>query len=193
MPATWADEERRGFFLQLVRLALRRDEIDLAADRIAQVEMSLNIVVPARRVRVLEVGHEHAGARIERVDDHLALDRAGDLHPAILDVVGNGRADPARFADASRLVKKVRQLSGVECPLARRAAREQLLAAAAECTLEPSHESDRVRGQDFGVIGGDAAGDVDPRAVDGRAHLFLAIEHCRIHGAEQYFQASGTP
>ena len=58
-------------------------------DRVAQVELALDHVVPGRRVGVLEVGHEPVGARVQRVDDHLAVGRPGDLHPALL-AAGSG-------------------------------------------------------------------------------------------------------
>src|SRR3546814_2726433 len=49
-----------------------------SGDRVAQVELALDQVVPGRRRRVLEVRHEDAGAAVQRVDDHLAVDGAGD-------------------------------------------------------------------------------------------------------------------
>ena len=51
------------------------------------VPLALDDVLPRRRVGVLVVGHEDAGARVERVDHHLAVDRAGDL-----DSGGRGRS-----------------------------------------------------------------------------------------------------
>ena len=88
-------------------------------DRVAQVDLALDVVRPGRRVRVLEVGHEDPRARVERVDDHLPVDRAGDLDAA----VAAGRPAPARrvqspLADLARLGEEVRPLAGVEALLA---------------------------------------------------------------------------
>jgi len=71
----------------------------------------------------------------ERVDDHLAVDGAGDLRAAVLDVGGNRRAGPVALADGTRLGQEVGQLAGVEVGLPRLAAGEQLGAAAAERAL----------------------------------------------------------
>ena len=71
----------------------------LRAHRVAQVQVSLDVVVPFGRVGVLEVRHEDAGAGIERVDDHLAVDGPGDFDAPILDVGQNAGAGPASLAD----------------------------------------------------------------------------------------------
>ena len=91
-------------------------------------------VVPGRRGRVLEVRHEDVRARVERVDDHLAVDRPGDLDAAIEEV---GRAPGAQvqspLADARRLGEEV-ELGGavrVERAWRSRALREQLRRRAA--------------------------------------------------------------
>ena len=105
VPAARAHEQRRGL-LAAARSALPSGgrEVDAAANRVAQVDVALDVVVPLRRVRVLEVGHEDAGARVERVDDHLAVDRAGDLDAAIGDVGGQRRrrSSRPRVSHASR-------------------------------------------------------------------------------------------
>ena len=89
----------------------------------------------------------------------------GDLDAAIDDVGGNRRAGPVAVADRARLGQEIGQLAGVELGLALRAAREQLGAAAAERALQLGRERDRLGRQDLGVLGGDAAGDLDAGAV----------------------------
>ena len=56
---------------------------------------SVRLSCPSRRFsqvgeRVLEVGHEGPGPRVEGVDHHLAVDRPGDLHPPVLESAGTG-------------------------------------------------------------------------------------------------------
>ena len=93
------------------------------ADRVAQVDLALDQVLPGRRVGVLEVGHEDLGAGVERVDDHLAVDRAGDLDPAILQIGGNRRDASSRLRGPRAVSgRKSGSLPGVErLPGARRA------------------------------------------------------------------------
>ena len=74
-------------------------ELDGAIDRIAQVDLSLNHVDPGRRAGILEVGHEGFDRRIEGIDDHLAIDRPGDLHSAILQIARHGTDTPLRRAN----------------------------------------------------------------------------------------------
>ena len=67
--------------------------------RVDQVRLALDHVRPGRRVRVLEVGHEDLRARVERVDHHLPLGRAGDLDAPVLEV-GRRLGDlPVALAD----------------------------------------------------------------------------------------------
>ena len=63
-------------------------------DRVAQVELALDHVLPERGVGVLEVGQPHLGAGVQRVDRHLAVGRPGDLGPPV-DQPGRVRRPPA--------------------------------------------------------------------------------------------------
>ena len=83
-----------GPFSQLVALALRAGVGDGAVDRVAQVDLAVEVVSPGGRVGVLEIGHEDAGAGVQGVDDHLAVDRPGDLDAAVLQVRGDRRHLP---------------------------------------------------------------------------------------------------
>jgi hypothetical protein len=170
MPAARPHEQHRGLLVQLVRPAFGRRVIDPAANGVAQVDVTLDVVVPLRRVGVLEVGHEDAGARIQGVDDHLAVDRTGDLDPAIHDVAVDRRAHPVSVANRPGFREEIRQLAGVELALPRGAPREQLVTAAAERALQPGRERDRLGRQDLREFGSDAAGDLDAGTVAGGAH-----------------------
>ena len=74
----------------------RIGEVEPPAPAVAQVDLALDQFVPGRRGGVLEVGHEHLGARIERVDDHLGVGRPGDLDPPVLQVGGDRRRPSSR-------------------------------------------------------------------------------------------------
>ena len=82
VPAPRTRDEDRGLLVQAVGL-LTRVELDRAPDRVGEVPLALDDVLPGRRHRVFEVGHEDARPRVHRVDRHLAVERAGDLHAAV--------------------------------------------------------------------------------------------------------------
>ena len=90
-----------------VRLALGGVEREAAAHGGVDRRLAADHVRPRRRQRILEVRHERPGARVERVDDHLRLGRAGDLDPAVEQVrrrlgdapaSGQGGSRPSRAA-----------------------------------------------------------------------------------------------
>ena len=89
MPAAGANDEHGRFLVQPVRL-LSDVERDRAAHRVEAVRLPLDHVRPGRRARVLEIGHEHPRARVQRVDHHLPLDRAGDLAAPVQQSAGTG-------------------------------------------------------------------------------------------------------
>jgi hypothetical protein len=91
---------------------------DLAAHRVPEVHLPLEVVVPGGRVRVLEVGHEAIRARVERVDHHLPVHRARDLDDAAREIGGNRGAAPASFPDVARLGEEVERGGRVEAVLA---------------------------------------------------------------------------
>ena len=99
VPAARAHEQRRDLVAELVLAPVVAGELDRALDRVGQVDLALDDVGPRRRQRVLEVGHEPARARVQRVDDHLAVDRAGDLHAPVLQGGRRRRDLPVALAD----------------------------------------------------------------------------------------------
>ena len=105
--------------VQAVGLALGRVEGERAADRVGERRLAADDVGPGRRQRVLEVGHEDAGARVEGVDHHLGLGRPGDLDPPVVEV-GRRRGDgPVGLADvAASPTRKSGRAPGIELGLA---------------------------------------------------------------------------
>ena len=65
------------------------------------------------------------GAGVEGVDHHLAVGRAGDLDPAVLEVGGRGGDLPVGFAHVLRFRQEIGQLAGVDLRLTLLPAPEQ--------------------------------------------------------------------
>jgi hypothetical protein len=116
VPASRPHEQGRHLLVQPVGL-VGGLELDRAVDRVAEVRLALEHVPPGRRVRVLEVGHEHARARVERVDDHLPVGRPGDLDAPVEQVRRNRIDHPVGLAEIARFGQEVRQLSGRQSTL----------------------------------------------------------------------------
>ena len=133
-------------------------------------------------------------ARVERIDDHLAVDRPRDLDAAVEKVGGNRRADPVSIANRARLGQKIGQLAGVDLGLSLRAACEQFRAAVAESALQLRRERHRFGRQDLRVFRRNAAGDLDTRAECRRAHRRLrartwaiAVSHLQVQDPQRAF------
>jgi hypothetical protein len=140
-----AHMQHRGVVAQRVVLAVLR-VLDRPADRVGQVDLALDHVAPVGRVRVLEVGHEAARARVERVDDHLAAGGAGDLDAPVLQ-----RVRHRRHGEVLRRRDEVERLAGVKPRLELLAGVQQLEAACVELLVQTSDQCERVVGQRFVV------------------------------------------
>ena len=167
MPAARADHQHRRIVLEGVGLSGRRiGEVDLARPTVFEIGLALDHVGEHRRGGVLEIGHEDLRARVQRVDNHLAVNRAGDLDPAV-EKVGGDRGDlPVAVADRFRLGEKVRQLAGVEVFLATHSPREQLEPLPVEAPVQAGQERQRLGVEDFGLPAARLGGDLNAR--DGR-------------------------
>src|ERR1700735_2922670 len=114
MPAPRADEEHSGIFIERISLAGGWiAEGDGAANRVAQIELPVQQVLPRGRGRILKVRHEHLGTTIERVDDHLAVYRSSNFYATIKQVGGQGSDRPLGIADVRGFRQKVRPLACV--------------------------------------------------------------------------------
>ena len=143
VPAAWPHEEHRNLVVQPVVL-VAGVELDRPVEGVGEVALAVDAVLPGRRVRILEVGHEDPGARVERVDHHLPVDRAGDLHPAVGDLVGIPSDAPVGRTDVGGLRKEVGQLTGLEAAEPRPSRLEELEPPRAELPLEVGQEGNRV-------------------------------------------------
>ncbi len=166
VPAARADQQRRDLVVEPVLGAVGRGELDRPRDRVGEVELAGDHVRPQRRVGVLEVGHEPPGTRVERIDDHLAVGRPGDLDPPIGEV-GRGRRHAPRvvLADRPRLVAEVERAAGVQPHLALGPGSQPLLSHRLEPLVQVGDEIDRIVGEDlaeaFRKRSGGLAADLD--------------------------------
>ena len=98
-----------------------------AVDRVAQIVLAVHVVQPRRRIGVFQIRHEHVRAGVERVDDHLAVHRAGDLDAAVHQIGRDGRDGPMRRANLGGFGKKIGEFAGVDFGLPSLPPRQQLL------------------------------------------------------------------
>ena len=105
-------------------------------DGVGKVDLTFNEIAPGRRVRVLEVGHEHAGARVQRIDNHLAVSGSGDLNAAILEIGRNGSNGPFGFANVLRIRQKIGLFACIEALLALFAGGKQFQTASIKPALK---------------------------------------------------------
>jgi hypothetical protein len=148
VPAARAHDQDGGLVVELVLLPFRRDQLDRALDRVDEIGLPLHAVRPRGRVRVLEIGHEAPCSRVERVDHHLALDRARDLNAAVAEIGGDRSDLPVALAHLAGLGEEVRPLAGLEPLLSLHADLQQLLADGVEAAMQPGDELERLVGED---------------------------------------------
>ncbi|KAF1858516.1 hypothetical protein Lal_00015033 [Lupinus albus] len=158
VPATRTDHQGRDLVVQLVLLAVLFQRNGLAHG-VAHVDLARELVIPVRRIRILEVGHVAVRTRVQRVDDHLALDRARDFHTAAFQRLRDRRDLPVAVADVGRLGQEVRTLAGVQAFRAFDAGRQQLLAARLELAAQFRYQRERFRREDLFVAGLDLGAD----------------------------------
>ena len=150
VPAARADHQHRGIVADRIMLAaVGIGVVEPPGPVIAQVHLALDQLVPHRRGRVLEIGHERLRAAVERVDQHLGVGRAGDLDPAIEKVGGDAADRPVGLANLARVLGKIGQLAGIEPRLPFDPPVEQFAAARVEPLVQLGEEIERGFGQDL--------------------------------------------
>ena len=102
VPAARANHQYSRGLAQFVELSFGAGVGDGAANGIAQVDLPLDDVTPGGRIGIFEIGHEDIGAGVERVDDHLAVDGAGDFDAAVQKVGRDGGHLPVAIPDVRR-------------------------------------------------------------------------------------------
>ena len=135
--------------------------------------MSFDQIVPARRRRVLEIGHVDIGAAIQRVDHHLAVGRAGDLDAAVLDVARDRCHPPVAVADRLGLGQEIGLPPGIEPALDVGASSEKPPPLRTEFALELGDEGNCRRGQHLLIAG------LQLTANDKVLHQIVGFGHSR--------------
>lgn len=102
------DEQSRGIRYRPVPLAYRTLVGGGAKHRVVGVNLSLRVAPPRRPIGVLEFRHADVRERVERMDDHLPVYRAGNVYAAILQVTKDWRHASRRRPHVRGLHQEVR-------------------------------------------------------------------------------------
>jgi len=196
VPAARADEQHRRLVVQrIVPTGFGIVEGDLPPHCVAEVHLPFDQIVPARRRRVLEIGHVDVGPAIERVDHHLAVGRTGDLDTAVHDVARDRRHPPVAVADRLGLGREIGLPPGIEPALDVGAASEQAASLGSELALELGDEGNR-RGCQHLIIAGlqRPLHDKVLGHIGGFGHSrHLPIAHAHLLSTATVTQSSPTP
>lgn len=87
-----------------------------------------------------ETDHEHLGAAVEGVDNHLPLNRASDLHPPVSDGGWGGAAGPLSLANRLRGGVETGKLSSIIARLLLLPALQDILDPRPELSLQLSYK-----------------------------------------------------
>ena len=161
VPTARAYHQHRRGLAQFVALAFRAGIGDRPGDRVLQIALAFDQIRPCRRIGIFEIGHEHRSARVQRIDDHLAVGGAGDLHAAVHKVGRKFRHLPERTADLGGFGGEIGQPAVIDLHLARAPGFEQLLAAGFEHPGQLHQELDGLGRQDTMLRIGGRGGDLD--------------------------------
>ena len=128
MQAAHTAYQHSGIGLQLIDFAGLVGVADGPVHGIAQVDLTINDFAPVRRQRILKVRHKDFDVGIQRVNDHLALDGAGDFNTAILQISRDTANSPVAISNGSSFRNKIRKLPVVNSLLLLQTRGQQLIA-----------------------------------------------------------------
>ena len=167
-----AHDEHRGPLVQPVLFSAHGIvEGELPPHGIPEIQLPLDQVFPGRRVGVLEIRHEHVGARVERVDHHLAVGGSRDLDGAAEEVVRKGRHLPFLGADRSGPGEEVERLSLCETLQTHLALFQRFEDSGREGTSKILEEAQRLSIQDLREPRMD-------RSLDDQGTVLLCVPNC---------------
>ena len=113
MPAAWPHHQRRHLVIESIHLAILFQR-NRTPHRIAQIDLSLNLIVPIRGIAILEIGHVRIRTRVQGIDNHLAFHRPGNLDPTTLQVSRQRCNRPVTFANRAGRGQKIRALACIQ-------------------------------------------------------------------------------
>src|SRR5206468_2910778 len=148
VPTTGPNQKGRGLPVQTVFLSFGTRELQGPPHRVEQVQLALDDVPPRGRVRVLEIGHEHLGARVQGIDHHLPIGRPGDLDLSIVQVRGKRSNLPRPLTDRGRLRKEFEHVAAIDPNLALCAAMQEILTRPIEVAMQVREERESFAGED---------------------------------------------
>ena len=164
MPAAWAHHQGGGIGADGVGLArCFVGKAERAGPAVFEIDLAFDHIRPSRRGGVLEIGHEHFRAGIQRVDDHFFVDRSGDFNAAVEQIGGQRSNRPIAFADRFSLDEEVGQFAGIEFLLALGAGGKEAQAGWIEARVQFRQKGERGGCQDFIVAGTHRAFEVNLR------------------------------
>lgn len=103
-----------------------------------------------------EISHEGGSARVQGINDHLAVDGTRDLDATVLETGGRLGSSPGGIlTDVAGLRQKVGQTAVVELDLALLAALKESLASGLVGAVQGSDELEDLGGEDLSLGGGD--------------------------------------
>jgi hypothetical protein len=149
VPTARANKQHRGFLVQFIFFSFRAPKSDRTPDRVAQIDLAFDHVLPSRRIGVLEIGHEHFRAGVQRVDHHFTVGRARDLNPAVAQIVWDRRAAPVMLANFLGRGQEVREFASIKAQLSNLPRAERFITPGAKLALQLRHECERVRRKDL--------------------------------------------
>src|SRR5262249_35171264 len=126
---------------------------DRAHDCVVDVHLSVERAGPSGRMRILKIGHETTRPGIEGVDDHLAIDGAGDFDAAICKVARHFGDAPIMAPDTRRLRQEIGKPALIELDLPLSPVEEQRFAPLVELALKSRYELHSV-GREYRGVGG---------------------------------------
>ena len=152
MPSPRAHHERRHLVVEPVFLAGPvGHEVDAAADGVDRLSLAFDHVGPGRGVGVLEVGHEHSGARVEGVDQHLAVGGPCDLTTPVLEVLRWRATRQSLLPNRLGVDEEGGIFAGIDAQLALAAIGEQPASGRIEAAVQLGHEAKRLTAEDLVV------------------------------------------
>ena len=138
MPAARTHDERRNFFVQVIRLAVLFER-NRAANRIDQIDLPFDLIRPFWRICILKIGHVAIGTRVQSIDHHLAIGGPCDLNATALQRRWDRCDLPVTGPNRCGFSQKIQMLTGVKALSPLDPGREQFATSWFELPMEARH------------------------------------------------------